>query len=80
MSLLLSSRFIVYDKNLKLGLEVTDKVLQYHTDYDNRPANVISFMPDIAGTSGSLQSEFVSLLFLQSHTLIGKLTDFLQFQ
>ena len=71
MSLLLRSRFIDYDKKLKLGLEVTDKIIQYRADYDNPPANVISFMTDIAGTSGSLHSEFVILLFLQSHRQDG---------
>jgi hypothetical protein len=36
-------------------------------DYNNNPPNAISFMPAIAGTSGSLHSEFVRLLFLQAH-------------
>ncbi len=45
---------------------VAEKIRQYHTDYNNRLSNVISFMTDIPSTSGSLQSEFVSLLFLDS--------------
>ena len=44
-----------------------DKIRQYHTDYNNRPSNVISFMSDIGSTSGRLHSEFVRLLFLQDH-------------
>ncbi len=37
------------------------------TDYHNRPSNSISFMTAIVSTSGCLHSEFVCLLFLQSH-------------
>ncbi len=33
----------------------------------NRPSDVISLMSPIVGTSGSLDSEFVRLLFLQTH-------------
>ena len=46
---------------------VTDKIRQYHTDYNNRPSNPISFIPAIPSTSGSLHSELVLLLFLQTH-------------
>ncbi len=42
-------------------------VRKYHTDYNNNPPNPISFIPDIASTSGRLHSEFVCLLFLQAH-------------
>jgi hypothetical protein len=45
----------------------TDKILQYLTDYNNRPSNVISFMPVTVSTSGCLHSEFLRLLFLQTH-------------
>ena len=45
----------------------TDKIRQYHTDYNNRPSNSISFMSDIASTSGRLHSELVRVLFLQTH-------------
>jgi hypothetical protein len=44
-----------------------DKIRQYHSDYNNRPSNSISFMSDITSTSGSLHSELVCLLFLQTH-------------
>ncbi len=45
----------------------TDKIRQYHTDYNNRPSNSISFMSVIVSTSGCLHSELVCLLFLQTH-------------
>ena len=44
-----------------------DKIRKYRADYNNRPPSAVSFMPDIASTSGRLHSEFVRLLFLQSH-------------
>ena len=43
------------------------KIRQYHTDYNNRPSNSISFMSAIVSTSGCLHSELVRLLFLQAH-------------
>ena len=49
-----------------LNETVTDKIRQYHTDYNNRPSNTISFIPAIASTSGRLHWEFVHLLFLQT--------------
>ena len=45
----------------------TDKIRKYRTDYNNNPPNTLSFMPAIASTSESLNSEFVRLLFLQAH-------------
>jgi hypothetical protein len=50
-----------------LNEAAADKIRQYRADHNNRPSNVISFMPAIASTSGRLQSEFVLLLFLQAH-------------
>ncbi len=50
-----------------LNESVADKIRQYHTDYNNRPSNTISFLPDIPSTSGRLDSELVYLLFLQVH-------------
>ena len=44
-----------------------DKIRKYRADYNNNPPNVISFMPTITTTSGRLHSEFIRLLFLQSH-------------
>jgi hypothetical protein len=50
-----------------LNESVTDKVRKYRADYNNNPPNTVSCMPDIASTSGRLHSEFVRLLFLQTH-------------
>ena len=44
-----------------------DKIRKYRADYNNRSPNTVSFMPPIPSTSGRLHSEFVRLLFLQSH-------------
>jgi hypothetical protein len=40
-----------------------DNIRKYHSDYNNNPPNAISFVTDIAGTSGRCHSEFVLLLF-----------------
>ena len=50
-----------------LNEDGTDKVLQYRTDYNNRTSHVNVFMSGMTSTSGSLHSEFVSLLFFQDH-------------
>ncbi len=55
------------DVDRSLNVTVTDKIRQYHTDYNNRPSNVISIMTNIDSMSGRLHSEFVCLLFLQTH-------------
>ena len=44
-----------------------DKIRKYRADYNNNPPNTVSFMPAIGSTSGRLHSEFVRLLFLQTH-------------
>ena len=44
-----------------------DKIRKYGVDYYNNPPSAVSFMPAIASTSGRLHSEFVRLLFLQTH-------------
>ena len=44
-----------------------DKIRKYRADYNNRPPSAVSIMPAIASTSGRLHSEFVRLLFLQTH-------------
>ncbi len=44
-----------------------DKIRKYRADYNNNPPSVVSFMPAIASTSGRLHSEFIRLLFLQTH-------------
>jgi hypothetical protein len=55
--------------NLDQSLNDTaaDKIRKYRADYNNRTPSVVSFIPDMASTSGRLHSEFVRLLFLQSH-------------
>ena len=45
----------------------TDKIRKYRVDYNKNPHNVISFMIGITSTSGRFNSEFVLLLFFQSH-------------
>jgi hypothetical protein len=40
---------------------------KYRADYNNRPPSAVSFMTAIASTSDRLHSEFVRLLFLQTH-------------
>jgi hypothetical protein len=42
---------------------VVDEVRKYRVDYPNNPTTTVSFMPDIASTSGRIHSEFVRLLF-----------------
>jgi hypothetical protein len=61
-----------------LNEAVPDKIRKYHSDYNNNPPPVISFIPTVVSTSGRLHSEFVSLLFLQAHRETDRF--FLQFQ
>jgi hypothetical protein len=58
-----------YPNNLDQSLNdvAADKIRKYRADYNNRPPSAVSFMPSIASTSGRLHSEFVRLLFLQTH-------------
>ena len=55
------------DKDRSLDEAVDDKILKYHTDYNNNPPHVVAFMPTITSTSGRLHCEFIRLLFLQTH-------------
>ena len=50
-----------------LNETVTDKILKYRADYNNNPPNSVSFMSVVDSTSGRLHSEFIRLLFLQTH-------------
>ncbi len=45
-----------YPNNLDKSLNdvATDKIRKYHTDYNNTPPTVVSFMSAIPSTSGSL--------------------------
>jgi hypothetical protein len=45
----------------------TDKIRKYLSDCNNNPPNTVSFIPGIISTSGRLHSEFIRLLFLQTH-------------
>jgi hypothetical protein len=58
-----------YPNNLDQSLNdaAADKIRKYRADYNNRPPSAVSFTPAIVSTSGRLHSEFVRLLFLQTH-------------
>ncbi len=58
-----------YPNNLDQSLNdaAAEKIRKYRADYNNRTPSAVSFMSAIASTSGRLQSEFVRLLFLQTH-------------
>ncbi len=55
------------DIDKSLNESVSDKIRKYRTDYNNNPPTVVSFMSVVPNTSGRLHSEFVRLLFLQTH-------------
>jgi hypothetical protein len=55
------------DIDRSLNESTADKIRKYHSDYNNNPPNVFSFMPTIASSSDRLHSEFIRLLFLQTH-------------
>ena len=48
-----------HDLDIPLNEVTTDKIRQYHVDYNNRPSHTIAFMSPVVSTSGSLHSEFV---------------------
>jgi hypothetical protein len=58
-----------YPNNLDQSLNdtVTDKLSKYRADYNFNPSRGVVFMTTIASTSGRLHSEFIRILFLQSH-------------
>jgi hypothetical protein len=58
-----------YPNNLDKSLNdaAPDKIRKYRADYNNNPPNTVSFIPVVTGTSGRLHSEFIRLLFLQTH-------------
>jgi hypothetical protein len=55
------------DIDKSLNEAATDKIRKYRADYACNPPSAVSFMPVIASTSGRLHSEFIRLLFLQTH-------------
>jgi hypothetical protein len=44
-----------------------DKLPKYCADYNFNPPRGAGFMPAITSTSGRLHSEFIRILFLQTH-------------
>ena len=55
---------------LVLDLRIThaaEKILKYRADYNNNPPTSTVSMSTITSTSGRLHSEFIRLLFLQTH-------------
>ncbi len=63
----LNGRLHYNDIDKSLNEDTNDKIRKYLVDYNNNPANVVVFMPAIAGTNGRLHSDFIRLLFLQAH-------------
>jgi hypothetical protein len=57
----------IFDIDRSLNEGTTDKIRKYHSDYNNNPPDEVSFIPAIVSTSGRLHSEFIRLLFLQTH-------------
>jgi hypothetical protein len=58
-----------YPDNLDQSLNdaAADKIRKYRADYSNNPSRGVGFMPSIPSTSGRLHSEFIRILFLQTH-------------
>jgi hypothetical protein len=55
------------DIDRSLNEAAPDKIRKYRGDYNNNPPNTVSFMPPIASKSGRLHTDFIRLLFLQTH-------------
>jgi hypothetical protein len=58
-----------YPNNLDQSLNDTacDKLRRYRADYNYNPSRGVGFMPAVASASGRLHSEFMRILFLQTH-------------
>ncbi len=58
-----------YPNDIDRSLNETagDKIRKYRTDYNNNPPTSVSVKPTITSDSGRIHSEFIRLLFLQSH-------------
>ncbi len=69
LNLILMDTYITLGNDIDrlLNETVTDKIRKYTSDHYNNTPNVITFMTTITSTSGRLHSEFVRLLFLQTH-------------
>ncbi len=61
------------DMDKPLNEAAAGKIRKYRADYNhsNNP-NSISFIPAMASTSGRLHSEFIRILFLQTHREIDR--------
>jgi hypothetical protein len=57
----------LYDIDRSLNEAAADKIRKYRADYNNNPPSVVSFTSPIPSTSGRLHSEYIRLLFLQTH-------------
>jgi hypothetical protein len=57
------------DIDRSINEDAVDKIRKYRPDYNNNnnPPSTVSFMTVITITSGRLHSEFIRLLFLQTH-------------
>jgi hypothetical protein len=55
------------DLDGSLTVTTPDKIRQYHTDYDNRLSNVISFIPTISSTSDSRKRDLQVFLGIKFH-------------
>ena len=55
------------DIDRSLNETVVDKIRKYRDEYNRNPPSSVSFIPIVTSTSGRLHSEFVLLLFLQTH-------------
>jgi hypothetical protein len=60
------------DIDRSINETVVDKIRKYRVDYNNNPPSTVSFIPVIVCTSGRLHSEFIRLLFLQTHREIDR--------
>ena len=63
----LNGRLHYNDIDKSLNEDDNDKIRKYRADYNNNPPNAVAFMPAIVGTNGRLHSDFIRLLFLQTH-------------
>jgi hypothetical protein len=63
----LNGRLHYNDIDKSLNEDSNDKIRKYRVDYNNNPPNAVTFMPVFDGTNGRLHSDFIRLLFLQSH-------------
>ncbi len=68
----LNGRLHYNDIEKSLNEAFNDKIRKYRADYNNNPPNDVAFMPAIAGTNGRLHSDFIRLLFLQTHREIDR--------